>query len=302
MMRMPRRFKLVFFPFFGLAAVFVSSFSLLHWFLYTRTGIYATNPDWAYEILPGLVAVIILLLWFRSLQNKLTCPFDRKKTRNGFVIIGVILLTSLNYCVQILIEDHYSGLVRLQDIADFRYYPKAKYITVEHYQVNTDLMGQHVSIHKHTLHGKYSSRRSSYGIAFYVVAPVFSGEKKEPSVWIGIKFDGRTAESWSESKLKEDARDLLIYWGEQLQHMSFKKISYLERITDRVDLSGFQTALKNSPLKNQGIRTVMLPCYKPFQSRIAEDLSSCVVVLIFALLIWFTMVVLLITTIDDALP
>lgn len=293
---MPRRFKLVFFPFFSLAVVFVSSFSLLHWFLYTRTGTFATNPDWAYEYLPALIAIIIMVCWFSWVQKKLICPFDRKTTRKWFVIIGAVLLTSLNYCVQIMIEDYYSGLVRLQNITDITHYSKAKYITVDHYNVNTGLMGQYVSINKHVYHSKYSSRRPSYGIALYVVAPVFLGEKKEPAVWIGVKFDGRTAESWSEDKLKEDARDMIIHWGEQLQHMHFKRFSYLERITDRIDEDGFQKALESSSLKNQGTRTVMLACYKPFQSRIAEDLASCVVVLMIALLIWFTMIALIITS------
>ncbi len=288
-MKIAPRFKMAFFPFIVILIGLVVSCSMLNWLIFIRSKTFVNYPNLLYLIVPAILSTLSVFYWLRPRFCRLNYMLLYDGGVKLFQIAAVGLLTLVIYFTQILLEDRLTQVVKLDDIADIYNQKASKFFSTREYTVKKNDYGYYMSSfevpYKHRLYCT---------IDLFFAFPIFSPKQSVPFVWVGVTYHKEFESNYGGGK------EEIERYKAQFIATSFKKINkmrvgqfhYLELMRDNATIYGFDRAVQNSPIKKMDNWVVLLGGYKPLKDRLSEDLTSFFVVLIVALLIWFTLVAL----------
>ncbi len=294
--KIPQRFKTAYFPFVMVLMGLIVGCSLLNWILFIRSNTLIMHPVLVFIGAPAILSGLAVLYWLRPRFKKLTYAglTDEKHVDNTllFHLVAVILLTTVSYYSQNLLEDTLTKVVKLHDIAEIHDPRKFKFYSVQDYIVKKDLYGSFFSIITHAHQNRFGQSRPTYEMDLFFVFPVFTKTKQIPVVWVGVHYNDSIESSREKGSLERAEKKFVAEAVKKTQEMTLDKFYYLESLTDNFEIVGFDNAISNSPIKLTQARLVLLGAYKPLKDKVDEDFSYFIASLLISLSIWFVVVCL----------
>lgn len=284
------RFYTAFIPYVIILITLTLSYSFLNWMIFIKSKTFVAYPSVLYLLIPIILSALSVIYWLRPRLRRLTFVFDHDKSFRSFQIIAIVLLCTVIYYAQILLEDRLTKVVKLHDIAELYDQKASKFFSAENYTVKKNLFGYYFSLVKHKHKG-----RLSYTMDLFFAFPVFSKSQQSPVVWVGIQFHESTSDSFDREQLDVDKDKFIAKAFKKIQKMQVEKFYYLELMRDDSISAGFEHAVSNSPVKLSDTYLVLRGGYKPLEDKLAEDLANFIVTLSISLMIWGILLALLAT-------
>lgn len=288
--RLAPRFYTAFIPYIIILMTLVLGYSFLNWMIFIKSKTFVAYPFVLYLFVPFILSILSVRYWLRPRLRRLTFVLDHDKSFRSFQIIAVVLLCTVIYYAQILLEDRLTKVVKLHDIAELYDQEASKFFSVENYTVKKNLFGYYFSLVKHNHKG-----RLSYTMDLFFVFPIFSKSQQSPVVWVGIQFHESTFDSHDRNELDMYKDKFIDKAFKKIQKMQVNKFYYLELMRDDSISAGFEHAVRNSPVKLSDTYLVLRGGYKPLDDKLAEDIANFIVILIISLMIWSILVALFAT-------
>lgn len=283
----------LFFPFVSVMTGVIVAYSFLNWLFILGANKFVFNLVWVETWFPILVAACIARFWVIPKLRNINFIIDRHKNLLVPLIAFFILAVTLHFS-QIWVESYYAKIQHLNRINEVNLEPKRRFYEITHgYYIDKAL----ISYYNHEY--KCCGRQPEHFSEIYVVYPIYKEKNEikhdvEPTAWLGVLFDGKRMSRSSQE-------EFFIQTMKHLEKLVPNTFYYLERKTNSnmiqdESLERFQSAIHNGHyvFTTPSNPLILIAHYHPFAKRMRDDKENALGVWIFAVLVWFGVVYLLI--------